>query len=119
MSNSSGLQSKDPDGSRAKQLEQSTGLPVLRHARPKPACRPEILAHFGDQVKHPGEILVIGDRLFTDVVMANRMGARSLWIKRGVVPDNGLVTRIEYGLSNFLLRRGLEPPPMNSHNRPS
>ena len=110
VSNSSGLQSKDPYGSKASTLERNVEIPVLRHQKPKPACGPEILAHFKGVVDQPSEIVVIGDRLFTDIAMANTMKARALWIKRGVVPDNGVVTRAEYALSEFLLKRGFNPP---------
>lgn len=110
VSNSSGLKSKDPDGLKAQRLEGSTGVEVLRHQAPKPACGPEILDHFKAVVQQPSQILVIGDRLFTDIAMANRMQARSMWVKRGVVPNYGLITHVEYGLSSFLLRRGVKAP---------
>ena len=87
-------------------LERNTGVKVLRHSQPKPACSAEILAHFGDCLTSPSQIAVIGDRLFTDIVMAKEMGAYSVWIREGVVPDRGLVTRLEYRLSEFLVSRG-------------
>ena len=114
VSNSSGLRSKDLYGSKAAQLEQNTGIPVLRHHHPKPACGPEILTYFEGRIDDPSQILFIGDRLFTDVIMANRMGAWSLWIKRGVIPDNGIITRVEYSISSFLLRHGFEAPTISS-----
>lgn len=83
---------------------------MLRHAIDKPACQADILAHFGDSIISPSQVVVIGDRLFTDVVMANMMGSYSIWIRRGVQQDNGFVTRLEYGLSRFLLSRGFVPP---------
>lgn len=36
-------------------------------------------------VTSPDQIAVVGDRLFTDVMMANMMGFWSVWIKDGVV----------------------------------
>jgi len=58
------------------------------------------------QITHPSQVVIIGDRLFTDVVMANMMGARAIWIKEGVVRDTGFVTRLEYAVEGWLRRRG-------------
>lgn len=114
VSNSSGLASKDPSGAQAEELEFNTGVTVLRHQHRKPsqACQAEILAHFRKRgvVTKPSQICVVGDRLLTDVVMANMMGARSIWVRNGVVKDLGLFTRFEYGLSDSLLRRGWKAP---------
>lgn len=109
VSNSSGLLSRDPDGTHAATLERNTGVKVLRHEKDKPACGSEILAHFRGRVS-PSQIVVVGDRLLTDVVMGNMMGSHTLWIQRGVVPDRGLVTRAEYGISSFLMKRGIVAP---------
>lgn len=38
------------------------------------------------------QIAVVGDRLFTDVMMANMMGSYGFWIKEGVVEEKGLVS---------------------------
>ena len=40
--------------------------------------------------------LLVGDRLFTDVLMANMMGSHSVWIKDGTVPDHGFVSGCFY-----------------------
>lgn len=37
-------------------------------------------------VTRPDQIAVVGDRLTTDVMMANLMGSYGVWIKDGVVP---------------------------------
>lgn len=58
------------------------------------------------EVTSPSQVCVIGDRLFTDVVMANMMGARAIWIKEGAVRDRGIVTRVEYWVEGWLRRRG-------------
>lgn len=42
-------------------------------------------------VTSPSQIAVVGDRLFTDVMMANMMGAHGFWISEGVVEEKGLV----------------------------
>lgn len=38
------------------------------------------------------EVVVVGDRLFTDVVMANQMGAWGVWVRDGVRREKGLVS---------------------------
>lgn len=106
VSNSSGLTYKDPDSKKALRLEQNTGVRVLRHAQDKPGCSEEILAALKNSVTSPSQIAVIGDRLFTDIVMANAIGARSIWIQRGIVPDNGILTRFELAVYNLLKSRG-------------
>ena len=94
MSNSSGTAS-DPDGKEADLLESNTGIKVLRHSTKKPGCRNEIFDHFRQApelgVTRPDQIAVVGDRLFTDVVMANLMGSYGIWVKDGVVEEKGLV----------------------------
>ena len=79
-------------------LEESTGIPVLRHATKKPGTYPSILEYFTDSrngassgVTHASQIVVVGDRLFTDVMMANMMGSWSIWVRNGVVQEHGLV----------------------------
>lgn len=94
VSNSAGTTS-DPDGQEADLLERNTGVKVLRHSTKKPGCRDEIFNHFRHApelgITRPDQIAVVGDRLFTDVMMANMMGSYGLWIKEGVVEGNGLV----------------------------
>jgi len=43
-------------------------------------------------VTSPSQIAIVGDRLFTDVMMANMMGAYGFWIRDGVVEERGLVS---------------------------
>lgn len=43
-------------------------------------------------VTSPNQIAVVGDRLTTDVMMANMMGFWSVWIKDGVVNQKNLVS---------------------------
>ena len=49
------------------------------------------------EITSPAQIAVVGDRLFTDVMMANLMGSRAIWVKDGVVPTTSVV-----GISNPL-----------------
>lgn len=46
------------------------------------------------------QIAIVGDRLFTDVMMANLMGSWAVWIQDGVVPTRnpvGCSSRSGYG----------------------
>ncbi|KAG9312176.1 hypothetical protein JVU11DRAFT_7470 [Chiua virens] len=65
----------------AESVSYRLSVPVLRHNAPKPAyaCIGSIHAYFSTlkvSVKDE-ELVVVGDRIFTDVVMANRMNRRS------------------------------------------
>jgi phosphatidylglycerophosphatase GEP4 len=64
-------------------------VPVLSHSTKKPGCGPEIMEYFLSRpetgVTHPSQVAVVGDRLSTDVMMANSMGAYSVWVRDGVV----------------------------------
>lgn len=50
----------------------------MRHCKKKPACGKDILSHFGSIQRD--KIAVIGDRLFTDVLMANLFGLKSILV---------------------------------------
>lgn len=105
VSNSSGTGS-DQGHVAADLLERNTGVKVLRHATKKPGCQDEVFQYFKNApdsgVTAPSQIAIIGDRLFTDMLMANMMGAHGIWIKDGVVPDFGLVSHVDwYGLLAF------------------
>lgn len=93
VSNSSGTSSLDPTLSKAALLTTNTGLPVLAHSTKKPGCGNEIMEYF---LKHPetgvtkpSQVAVVGDRLTTDVVMANLMGTYGVWVRDGVLGDEG------------------------------
>lgn len=86
VSNSAGS-SQDAAGLAAESITHSLGAPVLRHAGMKPsydivnqirhyfACLPQ-------PILEPKSILVIGDRIFTDIVLADRLGAFSILVTR-------------------------------------
>ena len=63
---------------------------MLPHDTKKPGCGPEIMEYFRKypetKVTRPDQIAVVGDRLTTDVMMANMMGGYAVWVKDGVVP---------------------------------
>ncbi|KAH8663907.1 mitochondrial PGP phosphatase [Xylariales sp. PMI_506] len=115
VSNTAGALSYDHDGSLARELEESTGVPVLSHRVKKPGCKDEIMAHFRQHpetgVTQPSQIAVIGDRLMTDMMLANTMGSWGIWIRNGVAPleNKGIFSKLEYRLASFLQARGYEP----------
>lgn len=95
VSNSSGTNS-DPQHAEADVLEQNTGIKVLRHSTKKPGCHSEIMEYFRSHpdtgVSHESQIAIVGDRLFTDILMANMMGSYGVWIENGVKQDYGFVS---------------------------
>ena len=80
----------DPTGRLASEVEASTGVSVLPHSTKKPGCGSEIMEYFRKHpevgVTRPEQVAVVGDRLTTDVMMANLMGGYAIWVKDGVVP---------------------------------
>ncbi|KAI9678590.1 MAG: hypothetical protein M1817_005647 [Caeruleum heppii] len=95
-------------------LEANTGVEVLRHEVKKPGTHPSIWRHFQQHpetgVTRPSQIAVVGDRLFTDVMMANMMGSWAVWVRKGVVDEKSLFTTLEGRLADFLRRKGYMPP---------
>lgn len=90
VSNTAGASSWDPKLKQAVEVEGATGIPVLSHSVKKPGCGAEIMEYFK---KHPetgvtdtSQIAVVGDRLTTDMMLANMMGGWGFWIKDGVIP---------------------------------
>ncbi|EXJ84105.1 HAD superfamily (subfamily IIIA) phosphatase [Capronia epimyces CBS 606.96] len=87
VSNTAGSSPAPEHEAEAKQLELELGLPVLRQHpdRKKPFCGPDILKYFKDHgvTDNPREIVVVGDRLATDVLLAREMGSWSIWCRNG------------------------------------
>lgn len=96
VSNSAGT-NDDINHRQAEILENRTGVHVLRHTTKKPGCHQEIMDYLKQQgvCNEPSEVAVVGDRLFTDMVMANIMGAKGVWVNRGVEQSNSLICKIE------------------------
>lgn len=71
-------------------MAEDTGLSVLPHSVKKPGCGDEIMAYFKKYpetgVTDPSHVAVVGDRLTTDMMLANMMGGWGIWVKDGVVP---------------------------------
>lgn len=116
VSNTSGTTTMDPTLSSARSLTTATQVHVLSHATKKPGCGSEIMAYFRQQKGledlKPEEIAVVGDRLATDVVMANRMGAYGIWVREGVIAAErkSVFARWEWSLHDWLIGRGLQSP---------
>lgn len=90
MSNTAGASSWDPKLTQAAEVESTTGVTVLGHSVKKPGCGAEIMEYFRQHpetgVTDPSQIAVVGDRLTTDMMLANMMGGWGFWIKDGVIP---------------------------------
>ncbi|KAJ2665482.1 hypothetical protein IW148_001603 [Coemansia sp. RSA 1199] len=77
VSNSAGTRD-DPEYRSARAVEHALGARVLRHSEKKPRCGQEILQALQAL---PEEVAVVGDRLATDVVLANMHGMTSVWVQ--------------------------------------
>jgi ribonucleotide monophosphatase NagD (HAD superfamily) len=70
---------------------------VLSHTAPKPhsGCADSIMSYFSSRpelgVTHPCQVAIVGDRLLTDIYLANTGGFYGLWVRDGVVQETGLV----------------------------
>lgn len=74
LSNSAGS-ADDRSDAQARETEAALGLPVIRHRYKKPMCAADVVRHFGVA---PARVVVVGDRLMTDVFMANGAGMLSI-----------------------------------------
>ncbi|OBA21240.1 HAD-superfamily phosphatase [Metschnikowia bicuspidata var. bicuspidata NRRL YB-4993] len=109
VSNSAGT-NDDVDYRQADKLERDTGVTVLRHPTKKPGCHQEILEYFAQHgINNASEIAVIGDRLFTDILMANMMGAWGVWLNEGVELSDKIFPRMERLLYAKLVTSREEP----------
>ncbi|TDZ31246.1 Phosphatidylglycerophosphatase GEP4 [Colletotrichum spinosum] len=112
VSNTAGATSYDTSLKLAKELEEATGVTVLPHKTKKPGCGSEIMEYFKSHpetgVSHPSHVAVVGDRLTTDMMLANMMGGWGFWIKDGVVPPErkSIFSRLEFRLAPALAARG-------------
>jgi phosphatidylglycerophosphatase GEP4 len=116
----------------ASDVERNTGVTVLSHRVKKPGCGDEIMSYFKAHpetgVTSPHQIAVVGDRLTTDMMLANMMGSWGFWVRDGVVPlpEKSMVSaqvkppvrdelthmkfsRMERSLSTHLQARGYSP----------
>ncbi|CAI5760678.1 unnamed protein product [Candida verbasci] len=112
VSNSAGT-NDDLNHKQAKTLEKNTGVSVLIHSTKKPGCYNEILTYFEKLGVKNNEILVIGDRLFTDILMANLMGSYSCWINEGIEISEKVLPKIERDMYGRLKNWGYKSPMEN------
>lgn len=103
VSNTAGS-NDDVNYQQAKLIEKETGVTVLRHSTKKPGCYREILSYFHENkiIKEPSEIAVMGDRLFTDIMMSNLMHSSGIWIRDGVTKSKNPIIKFEQKLANLL-----------------
>lgn len=103
VSNSAGT-NDDTDHLHAVELENSLGIDVLRHSTKKPGCGDQIMAYFEQHgiTKDPSKVAIVGDRLLTDVVLANNMGSYGIWLSRGVHLSMSPICRFERFLYKLL-----------------
>lgn len=126
VSNSAGTDDHHED--EARELERRLpGVHVLRlrgSGKKKPFCGPEVMETLRRQgwAERPEQVLVVGDRLGTDVLLAREMGAWSLWcrdgwrevgdvdvdgsVRRGSRDYRGVLARLEGWLERVARRRG-------------
>lgn len=89
------------------------GAGVGAGVRRKPFCGPDVLAWFRERgvISQPDEVVVVGDRLGTDTLMAAQMGSWSVWCKDGVTHSvidqpgmdyRGFLAKVEIVLERYL-----------------
>ncbi|KAF4983181.1 hypothetical protein FZEAL_1338 [Fusarium zealandicum] len=90
VSNTAGATSWDKNLKLASEVENNTGIPVLPHAVKKPGCGEELMEYFKRHpetgVTDPAHIAFVGDRLTTDMMLANMTGGWGFWVRDGVIP---------------------------------
>ncbi|CUM64285.1 uncharacterized protein PRCAT00001883001 [Priceomyces carsonii] len=109
VSNSAGTDD-DTGHEEAQLLQKNTGITVLRHSTKKPGCLDEIRDYFSKFGIQSNEIAIIGDRMFTDVLMANMMGAWGIWLSEGVETSQKIFPRIERAFYDKLVTQRPDDP---------
>ena len=93
----------------AESVSHHLGVPVLSHSsfKPSPRCIRSISDHFSSQdpLIKATDLVVIGDRLLTDVLMANTMGSLSIWTTHVWEKDSVLARAFENKLLEFIDRK--------------
>jgi phosphatidylglycerophosphatase GEP4 len=113
VSNTAGSTRSEKHENEARELEAALGLPVLRQqeGRKKPLCGPDVLQYFKVHgvTEDPAEIVFVGDRLATDVLVAREVGSWSVWCSRGWrdpgQPDRdyrGIFSKLESVFESFM-----------------
>lgn len=87
--------------------KEDVSLPCIAHIRNKPFASNELLKHFSKYDRD--KIILIGDRLLTDVVMAKRCGVLSIYVSQPITvigEHKGamLLRNVEQRLARFFPR---------------
>lgn len=111
FSNSAGLDQYDADGSKARAVEETIGVHVVRHGVKKPGGTAEdIEKHFGCSASL---LIMVGDRHFTDMVYGNRNGFLTILTAPLSLAEEPFIVKqvrkLEASLANYWHRRGLKP----------
>jgi phosphatidylglycerophosphatase GEP4 len=89
-------------------------VPVLRHGALKPAhaCAAGVRTYFAARPTpvHARELLVVGDRVFTDVVLARRLGALGVWTTGVWARESTLMRAGEAALVRLVRRLARRDP---------
>lgn len=128
VSNTAGSTSAPEHEEEAQLIEKELGLPVLRQApgRKKPLCGPDVLKFFKDHgvTDNPAEIVFVGDRLATDVLIAREVGSWSYlctdgWRNPERPGENhgGFWNKFEARVERFLRWYGKTAPLPSPQNR--
>ncbi|PWN37954.1 uncharacterized protein FA14DRAFT_159752 [Meira miltonrushii] len=116
VSNSAGS-SDDPLAIGAEQLARKLGQRVLAHPHKKPAmgCAKQVVDVLSSEGEDVGNIAVVGDRITTDIVLANRINkvlkrrkinSQSIGVlTTGVLEPERLATRTMRGMEMWILDR--------------
>ncbi|CAE6467483.1 unnamed protein product [Rhizoctonia solani] len=109
VSNSAGS-SDDPVGIQAESLAYNLQVPVFRHKYKKPACGEEIIRYFRHKQSQAPRLLIIGDRLLTDVLLSTTLPSPNdhlpIWTTRlWKTPDLALLRFIEQAILRLVLWR--------------
>ena len=107
VSNSAG---SEDDYHQASQIESTLGVPVLRHSsgKKKPEGGEDLINHF--HMNSGEKIVFVGDRILTDIVYANSIGAYSILCNKIITKqgDNKIASMVRWF---FLLMDSLDSLP--------
>jgi len=125
VSNSAGTRD-DPAGIEAESVSHHLGVPVLFHSKKKPSCEDVITRYFASLPAEyppveaipsttplpphpistipPSKLIIVGDRLLTDVLLANKLRALPIWTTSLWRRELMGIRAIEIGFLNLVLR---------------
>eukprot|EP01121_Diplochlamys_sp_Union-15-3_P011030 TRINITY_DN3165_c0_g1_i4.p1 TRINITY_DN3165_c0_g1~~TRINITY_DN3165_c0_g1_i4.p1 ORF type:complete len:208 (-),score=10.18 TRINITY_DN3165_c0_g1_i4:4-627(-) len=111
FSNTIGSKYDSPNFEQAKHFESVTGIPVIRHQEQKPGGFREIMDYFKCE---PHELVLVGDRYFTDIMFGNTYGMLTFHTKILTHENENIVVKNVRKLESLLverwIREGIEPP---------